>query len=279
MLEIVCSQNNNGKAVVQTAPEKTENSLRRLGVLKDEEKHGEDMKKWITKKGYVIYQVLSGRCNCFIVSNGSKFLLVDTGGRKKQRLLLNRLAKLRRNGESAAGIILTHAHFDHTENAAAIKAACNIPVVLHHLDTAYLQEGKNPPIRGTFRMIRFLTNLFGKRLEDFYQYAAVDADFPVHEYYDLSAWGFEIVLLHTPGHTPGSLSVIVNNEIALVGDAMVGMFKNSIYPPFACDTEQMVESWGKLLETGCSLFLPAHGTENSRELVEKQYNTYAKGRK
>ncbi len=73
--------------------------------------------------------------------------------------------------------------------------------------------------------------------------------------------------------------MIVNNEIALVGDAMVGMFKNSIYPPFACDTEQMVESWGKLLETGCSLFLPAHGTENSRELVEKQYNTYAKGRK
>jgi glyoxylase-like metal-dependent hydrolase (beta-lactamase superfamily II) len=197
MLEIVCSQNNNGKAVVQTAPEKTENSLRRLGVLKDEEKHGEDMKKWITKKGYVIYQVLSGRCNCFIVSNGSKFLLVDTGGRKKQRLLLNRLAKLRRNGESAAGIILTHAHFDHTENAAAIKAACNSGCPASP-GRSLSPRRKNPPIRGTFRMIRFLTNLFGKRLEDFYQYAAVDADFPVHEYYDLSAWGFEIVLLHTP---------------------------------------------------------------------------------
>lgn len=237
------------------------------------------MKKWITSKGYAIFQVLSGRCNCFIVSNGSKFLLVDTGGRRKRRLLLDRIEKLRCNGESPAGIILTHAHFDHTENMAALKATYNIPVVTHHLEAGYLQKGKNQPIRGTFPIVRFLTNLFGGNLEDFYQYDAVDADLQVPDYYDLNAWGFEIVLLHTPGHTSGSLSVIINNEIALVGDAMVGMFKNSIYPPFACDPKQMIDSWGKLLNTGCSLFLPAHGTENSRELVEKQFNKFAKGKR
>jgi hypothetical protein len=65
--------------------------------------------------------------------------------------------------------------------------------------------------------------------------------------------------------------VIVNGELALVGDAMFGVFRNSIFPPFADDVPQMVKSWGKLLDTGCSLFLPSHGSANSRALVEREY--------
>jgi glyoxylase-like metal-dependent hydrolase (beta-lactamase superfamily II) len=65
------------------------------------------------------------------------------------------------------------------------------------------------------------------------------------------------------------MSVIVGDEIAIVGDTMVGTFPGKIFPPFADDVEGVVQSWGKLLETGCRLFLPAHGSGNSRELVEK----------
>jgi hydroxyacylglutathione hydrolase len=84
--------------------------------------------------------------------------------------------------------------------------------------------------------------------------------------------GFNATILHTPGHTPGSMSLIVDGEIALVGDCMFGVFKGSAFPPFALDTRQMIESWGKLLDTGCRLFLPSHGTSDSRELVERDYN-------
>ena len=34
------------------------------------------------------------------------------------------------------------------------------------------------------------------------------------------------------------------------------------------DSEQMIKSWGKQLETICSIFLPSHGTANTRSLVE-----------
>ena len=65
--------------------------------------------------------------------------------------------------------------------------------------------------------------------------------------------------------------VIVDNEIALVGDAMIGKFPGSIFPPFADNVPVLVSSWGKLLRTGSLLFLPSHGTQNNRRLVEKCY--------
>ncbi|MCX6243685.1 MAG: hypothetical protein NTU98_03175 [Bacteroidetes bacterium] len=33
-----------------------------------------------------------------------------------------------------------------------------------------------------------------------------------------------------------------------------------------------MKSWGKLLETDCSWFIPSHGTANSRSLVQEDYN-------
>ncbi len=65
------------------------------------------------------------------------------------------------------------------------------------------------------------------------------------------------------------MSLIVDDEIAIVGDAMFGIFPGSIFPPFGDDKLQITQSWKLLLETGCRLFLPAHGTANSREQVEK----------
>jgi glyoxylase-like metal-dependent hydrolase (beta-lactamase superfamily II) len=81
--------------------------------------------------------------------------------------------------------------------------------------------------------------------------------------------GFNAYILHTPGHSSGSVSIIVDDEIALVGDTMFGIFPWSVFPPFADDVKQMTESWGKLLETNCRLFLPGHGTANKRSLVQK----------
>ncbi|MEI6091898.1 MAG: hypothetical protein WCR42_15690 [bacterium] len=66
--------------------------------------------------------------------------------------------------------------------------------------------------------------------------------------------------------------MVVDDEIAIVGDAMFGVFPWSVFPPFATDIPQMVESWGKLLDTNCQTFIPAHGTANSRKLLMEEYN-------
>ena len=82
--------------------------------------------------------------------------------------------------------------------------------------------------------------------------------------------GFPIQIIPTPGHSKGSISIIVDKEIALVGDTLFGVFRNSVFPPFADDVKEMVKSWGLLLDTRCCIFLPGHGSEIKRELLQKK---------
>jgi glyoxylase-like metal-dependent hydrolase (beta-lactamase superfamily II) len=109
------------------------------------------------------------------------------------------------------------------------------------------------------------------KLIKFLRFEAVDPDILANNDHSISS---NCYLIRTPGHSNGSMSLIVDDEVALVGDAMFGVFWWSVFPPFADDVPTMIRSWGKLLNTGSKLFLPGHGTENSRELLEKQYNKY-----
>jgi hydroxyacylglutathione hydrolase len=82
--------------------------------------------------------------------------------------------------------------------------------------------------------------------------------------------------MHFLGHTQWSISLIIENEIALVGDTMFGVFPWTAFPPFASDESLMVNSWEKLVETKCKVFIPSHGAANSRDLVEKDFKKRAK---
>jgi len=53
---------------------------------------------------------------------------------------------------------------------------------------------------------------------------------------------------------------------------MFGVFPWSVYPPFANDPLELLESWGKLLHTMCKVFIPSHGSANQKSLVEKDFN-------
>jgi hydroxyacylglutathione hydrolase len=103
------------------------------------------------------------------------------------------------------------------------------------------------------------------------RYAPAAADYLVEDRRDLTFLGFNAFILSTPGHTAGSMSVIVDNEVALVGDAMFGVFRGSILPPFGFDLNEMVESWGRLIGAGCTIFLPGHGTFRDKEVAQKAY--------
>lgn len=229
---------------------------------------------WVTQHGCEIHQLLKGRSNCFLVIKNNKALLVDTGRKNKRSILTDKIE--RQKNLTLVALILTHAHFDHAENAAFLKLKYSLPVFIHQNEAVYLTKGENPPLKGSIMVTELLTKIWESKIKSSFRYEPSEYDYTVDERLDLESFGFEAYLLHTPGHSPGSMSLIVDNEIAIVGDAMFGVFKKLIYPPFAYDPEQMIKSWGKLLDTGCRIFLPAHGTPNSRELIESQYEKFRK---
>jgi len=230
------------------------------------------MKTWNTKS-CTIYQLLEGRSNSFLINSQNNYILIDTGRANSWKKLSSKLDEILGKNK-LSGLILTHAHFDHVENTAKIKEKYKSRIIVHQSELEYIMQGNSPLPKGSNLATGFMVNVLGKKLQSKYQYEKVNPDIIVGEKYDLIDFGFNAYIIHTPGHSKGSMSIIIDNEIAVVGDAMFGVFGNSIYLPFADDPETMIKSWNKLINTNCDLFLPGHGKEISQKLLESQYEKY-----
>lgn len=228
------------------------------------------MRSWSTSSGHKIIQVLSGRSNVFLLTNGQSNILVDTSPQFMWKILKQKLETLRIDKIDL--LILTHSHFDHAANAARIKEKYHAQVIIHQSEVQYLATGNNILPTGTNPITKFLVKVFAKQFKSYALYQPCGSDITVDKNYDLRKYGFNAYLMHTPGHTLGSISLIVDNEIALVGDTMFGIFWWSVFPPFASDQNQLIKSWAALLETKCKIFIPSHGLANNRSLVENDFN-------
>lgn len=230
------------------------------------------LKTWKTKSGYEIIRILSGRSNAFIVNNGTNCMMVDSSRSNQWRKLRKRLRLLQIDHIDL--LILTHSHFDHAENAGKLKEEFHPKILIHQSEADYLRNGDSPLPQGTIFFTRIILKLFAKLMQPRFTYQGVLCDIEVASRFDLNPWGYNAYIIHTPGHTRGSMSVIIDDEIALVGDAMVGEIKTSIFQPFADDIGEAVRSWQRLLDTDCSTYLPAHGGAIRRKLVLKEYERH-----
>ena len=69
-------------------------------------------------------------------------------------------------------------------------------------------------------------------------------------------------MIHTPGHSWGSVSVLLDSGEAFVGDLAMNMFPMRLKPGlpiFGDDVQVVKNSWRKLLDMGAKTVYPAHG--------------------
>lgn len=99
-----------------------------------------------------------------------------------------------------------------------------------------------------------LISLLGKRMESRFNFEPCSYDIVVDSIYDLKNLGLNAYILHTPGHSFGSMSLIVDDEIALVGDTMFGILKKNVFPPYADDSKELINSWEKCLKQVVTYF-------------------------
>lgn len=231
------------------------------------------MKSWITKNGVQVIPVLYGRSNVFLIVSGNVNILVDTSISLLQKSLIRKLKQLKVT--KIDYLVLTHTHFDHAGNANLIKEKFNAKVVVQQSERVNIESGTNrlPVARNRFlnHILKNNASLFNKEAA----YKPSLADISFEEEFRFPESDVKGYLLHTPGHSLGSTSFIIDNEIAIVGDAMFGFFKKSIFPPFVEDIPEMVKSWGKLLDTGATLFFSGHGKYKTKAQVEKDYQIWS----
>lgn len=85
-----------------------------------------------------IHRIKCGNGNCYIIENGTDGILVDTGKREFANFVLEKC-----RAYHVKLIVLTHAHFDHAENAAQISNTLKIPIGMSEKDCDLIQSNTN----------------------------------------------------------------------------------------------------------------------------------------
>ena len=92
------------------------------------------------------------------------------------------------------------------------------------------------------------------------------------EEFSLAPFGISGKVLYTPGHTLGSVSVLLDSGNAFVGDlAMNGIpfhFRPGL-PIFAEDLELVKRSWRLLLDQGAKVIYPGHGKPFRADIISR----------
>lgn len=131
-------------------------------------------------------------------------VLVDTGtGMYADTVLeeVSRLVPLRK----IRRIVLTHCHYDHIGGAAAFQKATGARIHLHEAEAEPMMSGD---------MSLTISQMFGSRL------ASMDIA-PLKEGDTLDCGESELKVLHTPGHSPGSIALHdKKNKASIVGDTV-----------------------------------------------------------
>ena len=236
---------------------------------------------WPAGQDLAVTRVLGGRSGSFLVSVANRRLLVDTGAPRDRGALLSRLYAL--GVESLDWLILTHSHYDHAGNAKVVRERFGAKVAIARAERDALESGRNDvdgvmPV-GTNTVLRFFTHALRPKIARSLVFEPCPADIVFEGLLDFSGEDLDVLVVPTPGHTVGSVSVIAgtrHNPVALVGDAMFGVFPGSIFPPFAWNVPTLLESWRTLFGYPCATYLPAHGSANPRALVEREISRMAR---
>ncbi|MCR2820388.1 MBL fold metallo-hydrolase [Lederbergia panacisoli] len=134
--------------------------------------------------------------NCYLLYNQGKDCIIFDPG--EQGLDLNKF--LKNEGFSPLAIVMTHAHFDHIGAVDLVRDEWEIPVYIHTLESEWL---KSPELNGSAR--------YGANI------AARTADYLLSQEEPLKIGTFKLHVLHTPGHSPGSISYYSKEANALFG--------------------------------------------------------------
>jgi glyoxylase-like metal-dependent hydrolase (beta-lactamase superfamily II) len=190
----------------------------------------------------------------------------------KLRVFKKKLGRLYIHPEEIKLIVLTHSHFDHVGSAKPISEFTGAKVIIHEMERYYLENKKFDMIKG----VGSYGNIMLPILMPYFKHVSfpdVKADIYLNqEEFPLNDFGVDGKILHTPGHTQGSLSVLLNTGEAFVGCLAHNGFPfrlNPGFPIFAQDIDLLKQSWRMLIEKGAKVIFPGHGKPFSVEVIKR----------
>ena len=182
--------------------------------------------------------------NCYIVheDDSKACLLIDPGYQSEDILDV-----CRKKGLEITAILLTHGHFDHVGAVKELAAETGCDVYLHEADLSM------PPMMTAGKL--------------YYTHTYNEGD-------DVTIAGLPVTVMHTPGHTPGSVCLKIENHLFSGDTLFAGSCGRTDLPGGSWKTIQ--QSLARLATLEGNFWVhPGHG-ESTTLAQEKKYNPYMK---
>lgn len=218
----------------------------------------------------VIHPLRLRYSNAFLVV-GARPILVDTGSRGDAAKIAAGCAAAGVKIRDLALILHTHVHSDHFGNTVDLAAEAGCPVAYHPGDRPLAIRGDNGPLRGVGLRGRILARL----LADL-PFRTCAADIDAEDGVRLDEFGITGSVLHTPGHTPGSISVVLDSGEAIIGDVIMGGWVGGAIRPskpnfhyFADDLPTAMTSVDRILAATSGRLFVGHGGPIAHDVVKR----------
>jgi glyoxylase-like metal-dependent hydrolase (beta-lactamase superfamily II) len=201
-------------------------------------------------------------CSIYLLDLG-ELVLIDAGAGTSVNAIIHNIKELGLDPENLSTVILTHCHIDHTGGAHEFRKRFGARIVIHRLDATAVENGDKVLTGASWYGVNFAPLPVDVKL-------VKDEEFP--------CFGSQkVVCLHTPGHTPGSISLYLDKEGKRI------LFGQDIHGPFLAEFGANMSHWQKSMETLLTLnadilceghfgvYKPAHVV---RQYIERYLDEY-----
>lgn len=166
-------------------------------------------------------------CSIYLIDLG-ELIMIDTGAGDSVDIIIKNMEKMGLDPKRLTKIILTHCHIDHIGGAEELRRRFGAKIIMHEKDAGIVERGD-------------------KRMTAAYWYGVDFKPLPVDIKLNkpeeiIEVGSHKIICLHTPGHTPGSISVYLD----LHGKRV--LFGQDIHGPFLPEFGANMSDWKKSME-------------------------------
>jgi len=197
-------------------------------------------------------------CCVYLLDLGD-LVLIDAGAGRSVPAILENIASLGLAPKTLAAVVATHCHIDHIGGIPEIRQRTGCQIIAHALDAPAMEKGDPVKIAADWYRMTFPPTPVDIKLNEVREVLKFEKG--------------EVLCLHTPGHTPGSISIILDREgqRVLFGQDIHGPFSDS----FGSDLVAWRKSMGILLGLNADILCEGHfGIVKPEKEVQRYIQDY-----
>jgi hydroxyacylglutathione hydrolase len=196
-----------------------------------------------------------GFVNAYLVKAGDDYILVDAGMAQRWSRVESQLLQAGALPDRLQLVVITHGDFDHTGSCAQLQRKYHAKIAMHSGDVEMVRTGTPAKRQARSLLGKLFLRLGGLMGGGFQRF---EPDILLEDGQSLADYGLAARVLHTPGHTKGSIAVLTADGHLFVGDTVTNRGKPDS-APFVENERDLRDSLAILKGLEAHIVYPGHG--------------------